>query len=160
MIQLREKEMPNRELLPLARDLRELTAATGTLLIINDRVEIAALCGADGVHQGQDDLPPEEARKILGSTAIVGVSTHAPEQASEAERRGADYIGVGPIFETRTVEHRQAVGIEYIQAAERAAPAIPARPESQSGHHLSAHRRPGRHRRAGCCLPFVPRPGC
>ena len=93
MVQLREKEMPPRELLTLARDLRELTATTGTVLIINDRVEIAALCGADGAHQGQDDLAPTEVRKILGPDAIVGISTHAGPEASEAERAGAGRCG-------------------------------------------------------------------
>lgn len=120
MIQLREKEMCRRELLPLARELRELTAELGALFIMNDAVEIAALVGADGVHQGQDDLPVAECRKILGPEALVGISTHEPDQAARAEQDGADYIGVGPVFATQTKEHRRAVGLEYIRTAQEA----------------------------------------
>lgn len=115
IVQLREKELPAREFLALARDLRSVTAELGALLIINDRSDIAALCEADGVHQGQDDLRPAEVRRILGAETIVGVSTHHPDQAAAAERDGADYIGVGPIFATATKEHRSAVGPEYIR---------------------------------------------
>ncbi len=120
MVQLREKQMPPGELLPLARELREVTAERQVPLIINDHVEIAALCGADGVHQGQQDLPPQEVRKILGVHALVGVSTHAPDQAVQAERDGADYIGVGPIYATETKKHRAPVGTGAIRAAQRA----------------------------------------
>lgn len=120
MIQLREKELPKRELLSLARDLREITSAGGARLIINDSVDIAALCDADGVHLGQDDLPVSEARRILGPKAIVGVSTHDPGQALRAEQDGANYIGVGPIFLTQTKEHRAAVGLDFIRAAREA----------------------------------------
>ncbi|MFQ5653222.1 MAG: thiamine phosphate synthase [Planctomycetota bacterium] len=121
MLQLREKEMPDGELLPLARQLRELTSRMGALLIINDRADIAALSGADGVHLGQEDLPVAEARRITGADAIIGVSTHDPAQARRAQEEGADYIGVGPIFPTRTKEHRRAVGIRYIGEAAEAA---------------------------------------
>ena len=124
MVQLREKELPAGRFLRLARELREITAGLGALFIINDHVDIAALSGADGVHQGQDDLPPAEARRILGPDAIIGVSTHAPGDARRAEEDGADYIGVGPIFPTRTKEHRAAVGLDFIPAA-AAACALP-----------------------------------
>jgi len=117
VIQLREKEMEGRELLSLAERLRAITAAAGVPLIINDRVEIARLCGADGVHLGQGDILPLAARRILGPEAIIGLSTHAPEEAARAAIEGADYIGVGPIHETRTKEHREAVGLGYIEAA-------------------------------------------
>ncbi|MEM7168469.1 MAG: thiamine phosphate synthase, partial [Planctomycetota bacterium] len=117
IIQLREKELPAREFLALARDLRAVTAELGALLIINDRLDIAGLSEADGVHQGQDDLRPADVRRILGPDTIVGVSTHSANQAAAAERDGADYIGVGPIFPTATKEHRAAVGLEYIQQA-------------------------------------------
>ncbi|MCA8962311.1 MAG: thiamine phosphate synthase [Planctomycetes bacterium] len=121
LVQLREKTMPKRPLLDLARAIREVTLEEGALFVINDHVDIAALCSADGVHQGQDDLPPAEVRKVLGPEALVGVSTHAPDQARRAERDGADYIGVGPIFETETKRHRAAVGLEFIRAAHEAA---------------------------------------
>ena len=117
IIQLREKEMEGRELLQLAERLRALTERAGALLIINDRVEIAHLIGADGVHLGQGDILPSAARRILGDRAVIGLSTHAPEEAARAAIEGADYIGVGPIFETKTKEHRSSVGPEYIAQA-------------------------------------------
>ncbi len=120
LIQLREKSMAKREFLSLARELREITAAEGALFIVNDAIDIAQLCGADGVHQGQEDLPPAEVRKLLGPDAIIGISTHCPEDAARAEADGADYIGVGPIFETKTKEHRRSVGLDYIAGASQA----------------------------------------
>ncbi|MGE3164987.1 MAG: thiamine phosphate synthase [Planctomycetota bacterium] len=125
MIQLREKDRPRAEVLALARELRAVTRTFGALFIVNDYVDIALLSGADGVHQGQDDLPVAEARRILGDEAIVGVSTHCREQAQRASLDGADYIGVGPIFPTRTKEHRAAVGVGFIEEA-RAATDLPA----------------------------------
>ncbi|MFN0058978.1 MAG: thiamine phosphate synthase [Planctomycetota bacterium] len=120
MLQLREKTLPAREFLALARALRELTAERGVIFLVNDRVDIAALVGADGVHQGQEDFSPAEARRVLGPDAIVGVSTHAVSEARAAELAGADYIGVGPIFPTNTKLHRAAVGLPYITAAQAA----------------------------------------
>jgi len=119
IIQLREKSMPGRELLALAERCRAITAAAGALLIINDDVTVAALCGADGVHLGQEDILPIAARRILGPQAIIGLSTHAPQEAARAAIEGADYIGVGPIYPTDTKKHRTEVGLSYIsQAAE------------------------------------------
>ncbi len=119
IIQLREKSMPGRELLALAERCRAITAAAGALLIINDDVTIATLCGADGVHLGQEDILPVAARRVLGPQAIIGLSTHAPREATRAAIEGADYIGVGPIFPTDTKKHRAEVGLSYIsQAAE------------------------------------------
>ena len=120
MVQLREKTMEDQRLLALAKQLRQITADGNALLIINDRVDIARLCQADGVHLGQQDLTPHEARQILGPDAIIGLSTHGPEQARGAEMSGADYIGVGPIFLTDTKRHREAVGTEYIQQSKEA----------------------------------------
>jgi len=117
MIQLREKTLPASCVLERARQLRDITEQREALLIINDSVEIAYLSGADGVHLGQDDIAPHEARRILGGDAIIGLSTHGPDQAARAAAAGADYIGVGPIFETATKQHRGAVGTEYIQQA-------------------------------------------
>lgn len=118
IVQLREKTLPASRVLERARQLRDITEQHDVLLIINDSVEIAYLSGADGVHLGQDDIAPHEARRILGPDAIIGLSTHEPEQAARAAAAGADYIGVGPIFETATKEHRRAVGTEYIRQAD------------------------------------------
>jgi thiamine-phosphate pyrophosphorylase len=102
MVQLREKELPDRELLALARRLRELTARAGAVFIVNDRPDLARLSHADGLHLGQDDLPVAEARNAGGGDLLIGVSTHSVADALRAARDGADYIGVGPMFETRT----------------------------------------------------------
>ncbi|MGQ1890523.1 thiamine phosphate synthase [Thermophagus sp. OGC60D27] len=99
MLQLREKEMSDRELLKIARDLRAITRGTTTSLVINDRPDIALLCQADYLHLGQDDLPVSEARKIVGPMKI-GLSTHSLEQARQALAQEPDYIGFGPIFPT------------------------------------------------------------
>lgn len=108
VLQLREKEFSARRLVEVGRQLRELTREAGVTFIVNDRVDVALAVDADGVHLGQDDLPVEEARKILGPGKIIGVSTHSVEQALEAQRRGADYLGVGPIYETWTKEDAEA----------------------------------------------------
>ncbi|MDY7011375.1 MAG: thiamine phosphate synthase [Planctomycetota bacterium] len=115
-IQVREKEMPDRKLLAHARRLREITRTAGALLIINDRPDIAAIVGADGVHLGQDDLPVAEARRSLGEGgAIVGVSTHNISQARAAVADGADYIGVGPMFPTTTKDAGPIAGVAYLK---------------------------------------------
>jgi thiamine-phosphate diphosphorylase len=114
VIQLREKELADGELLARARALRRLVDRFPALLIINDRPDIAFLSRADGVHVGQDDLPPEEARRLVGPDVIVGLSTHAPEQAREAESRGADYVGVGPVFATATKGYAAGGGREMV----------------------------------------------
>jgi len=120
MIQLREKAMPDAELLELANKVRRITLGR-CLFIMNDRVDLCLLSGADGVHLGQNDLPPGEARKILGTTKIIGVSTHSIEQARAAEAAGADYLGVGPVFATSTKQHAAPAGLEYVEAAAREA---------------------------------------
>lgn len=102
IIQLREKYASARQLLSWARQIKELTQTRSALLIINDHVDIAMACGADGVHLGQDDLPAQEARKLLGSQAIIGVSAETDQEALEAEAAGANYLGVGPMFTTAT----------------------------------------------------------
>ena len=122
IVQLREKDRPSGELLEIARKLRELTLEHDAVFLINDDVTVASLSGADGVHLGQQDLEPREARKILGPAAIIGLSTHCRDQAAAAAPLGADYIGVGPIHETQTKEHREAVGPEYIRVAREATP--------------------------------------
>ena len=99
MLQLREKDLDDRKLLSIARELRSITRGTNTNLVINDRPDIAALCDADYLHLGQDDIPIEQARKIVGNMKI-GLSTHSIEQAKEALKKRPDYIGFGPIYPT------------------------------------------------------------
>lgn len=101
-IQIREKSAPSDEFYAAVADCIEIGKATGTKIIVNDRVDIAIAAGAHGVHLGQKDLPPEEARKLLGSEAILGFSTHDLEQVDEALSAPIDYIAFGPIFPTRT----------------------------------------------------------
>lgn len=116
VIQLREKDKSKRELLEMARALRQLTRRYGVLFIVNDHIDIALAVDADGVHLGQDDLPLQEARKILGDQKIIGISTHALAEAEAAAREGADYIGVGPIFPTNTKDDlADVVGLTYVQ---------------------------------------------
>lgn len=99
IIQLRDKNSSKRELLAKAQALRELTRKHQIPFIVNDHIDIALAVDADGVHLGQDDLPLCEARKIVGNK-IIGISTHAIEEARRAEAEGADYIGVGPVYPT------------------------------------------------------------
>ena len=103
IIQLREKEYQKRDLYHLALKFREMTAKAGVLLIINDHVDIALGVEADGVHLGQDDLPLPVARQLVPEL-LIGASTHSLEQALQAEKDGADYINIGPIFSTQTKE--------------------------------------------------------
>ena len=115
MIQLREKNLDDRELLGIARGLREVCARAGALFVVNDRPDIAFLSHADGVHLGQDDLSVTQARRIAGEGILVGRSTHSLEQAREAAREGADYIGAGPVFETSTKDAGPLLGIEGLR---------------------------------------------
>ncbi len=102
LIQLREKELSTRELVAMGEALLEVTRAAGALLLVNDRVDVALAIGADGVHLGQDDLPANLARGILGPGKIIGVSAESPAEARAGEESGADYLGVGPIYATST----------------------------------------------------------
>lgn len=112
LIQLREKELPVREFLPLAERIRRLTADAGALLIVNDRLDVALAVGADGVHLGQDDLPVAVARRIAPDL-VIGASTHSTEEALAAQRDGASYINIGPLFPTSTKQwDRGFLGIE------------------------------------------------
>ena len=116
-VQLREKKMASGECLALAKEIGQLCRQQGKLFIVNDRPDIAVAAGADGVHLGQDDLPLRQARKVLGSEMVVGVSTHSMEQARKAVDDGADYISVGPVFATATKLSAEPVGIEYVRQA-------------------------------------------
>ena len=117
ILQLREKTMSAKKILELGKKIKQLCLQYGTTFIVNDRIDIAALLEADGVHLGQDDLDVQAARDILGANTIIGVSTHAPEQALKAVEDGADYIGVGPVFATPTKQGRIPVGLEYAKWA-------------------------------------------
>ncbi len=101
-VQLREKSLPDRELLARARRVADGAHEAGALAIVNDRPDVAVLAAADGVHVGQGDLAAQEARRIVGPDRIVGVSTHSVEQARAAVETGADYIGCGPMFASDT----------------------------------------------------------
>jgi len=101
-IQLRDKDLPKRELLCWAYRLREITRERGVVFILNDHIDIALAVGADGVHLGQDDFPIPEARRIAGPDFILGASTHSLEEAKRAVEEGASYINIGPIFPTQT----------------------------------------------------------
>jgi len=102
LLQLRVKDRPTREFLTLAQEVRTICHRYGSLLIINDRADIALAVEAEGVHVGQEDLPLAAARKVLGPGKLIGVSTHDPAQALAAGRGGADYLGFGPLFGTST----------------------------------------------------------
>jgi thiamine-phosphate pyrophosphorylase len=101
-LQLRIKKKNDRQILDLGRQIRQLTLESGVLMIMNDRLDLCQILDADGLHLGQDDIPLEEARKILGSGKIIGISTHTLAQAYEAEQKGADYLGYGPCYPTST----------------------------------------------------------
>ena len=115
VVQLREKELSDGELLARARIVAEECRGRGRLSIINDRTDIALAAGASGVHLGQDDVPCEEARKLAGSQLIIGVSTETIQQAAAAARAGASYVGAGPMFPTTTKEKPRLAGSGYIR---------------------------------------------
>lgn len=117
IVQLREKNSSAKRILELGKKIRELTSLFNAIFIVNDRIDIAQALDADGVHLGQDDMDIKDAREIIGHNKIIGISTHAPEQALKAVESGADYIGVGPVFETPTKAGRKAVGLEYVKWA-------------------------------------------
>jgi thiamine-phosphate pyrophosphorylase len=117
MIQLREKNLPDCELLKRARNVRQWTRQAGVLFIMNDRPDLGRLADADGVHLGQADVSVHEARRILGADALIGVSTHNLEQCRQAVREGASYIGVGPTFPSTTKTFTQFAGIEFVREA-------------------------------------------
>lgn len=115
IIQYREKNKSSLEMLEDAQKLKEICLGKA-LFLINDRIDIALVAEADGVHLGQGDMPYDKAREILGKQKIIGLSTGTLEQAIEAEKLGADYIGVGPIYKTSTkFDARKPCGIELIK---------------------------------------------
>lgn len=114
-VQFREKSASLRKMLQTARELRRITRQAGALLVVNDCIDLALLCRADGVHLGQDDLCVADARKILPPEMRVGVSTHSLEQALAAEAAGADYIGIGPVFGTPTKADYPPIGLDVVR---------------------------------------------
>jgi thiamine-phosphate pyrophosphorylase len=122
VIQLREKNLPDRELLSRAREVRILTAQARARFVLNDRPDLARLAGADGVHLGQDDLTVRDARRIVGPNLVIGVSTHDRRQLDAAVVSGAGYLGVGPVFPSATKEFSEPelAGLAFVQAASEA----------------------------------------
>ena len=124
IMQLRLKDAPGRDFLAAARAIAALCRSRGAILIVNDRVDIAILAGAHGVHLGQEDLPLEAARQIAGRDMLVGISTHTVEQARAAENRGADYVGFGPMYPGGLKNVAAGMGLDNLRAI-RAAVRIP-----------------------------------
>ncbi len=124
IMQLRLKDAPGRDFLAAARTIAEMCRKRGAILIVNDRVDIAILAGADGVHLGQTDLPLEAARRIASPDKLIGISTHSVEQARAAEDGGADYIGFGPMYPGGLRNNVAGMGLDNLRAI-RAAVKIP-----------------------------------
>jgi thiamine-phosphate pyrophosphorylase len=122
VVQLREKEVPGGEFLALAREVVARCHRAGALSIINDRADVAAAAGADGVHVGQDDLPVRACRQVMGPRAVVGVSTQTPAMARAALEAGADYLGVGAIFPSSTKSRKSVIGPVGLAAIRREVP--------------------------------------
>ncbi|HSA07431.1 MAG TPA: thiamine phosphate synthase [Candidatus Gastranaerophilales bacterium] len=117
IVQLREKTANAKEIIEIGKKVRDLCAVYDALFIINDRIDIALALEADGVHLGQDDIDVKTARNILGNDVIIGLSTHAPEQAQKSINSEADYIGIGPVYTTPTKPGRKSTGLEYVKWA-------------------------------------------
>jgi len=124
VMQLRLKDAPGRELLAAARGIAAMCRERGAMLIVDDRADIAMLAGAAGVHLGQEDLPLEAARRLVGRDMIIGISTHSVEQAVAAERGGADYIGFGPLYPGGLRNNAAGKGIAMLREV-RAAVSMP-----------------------------------
>jgi len=118
-VQYRDKERSRREIYEESLRLMGIAKKFDATLIVNDHPDIALAADADGVHLGQDDLPVKEARKIMGKNRIIGISTHTVEQARDADRDGADYIGFGPVFHTTTKDAGRPKGIEMLREIKR-----------------------------------------
>src|SRR5712691_122891 len=120
-VQLRDKSSPAFNLCRLVSEIQPLARKFGALLVVNDRVDVALVCGADGAHVGQEDLPAREARRLLPRPVVLGVSAGSREEARRAEKEGADYLGVGPVFPSATKpDAGEALGIERFSEIVRA----------------------------------------
>ncbi len=121
LVQYRRKNLPDREMLWDLKQLRQLCDRYQALMLVNDRVDLALISQADGVHLGQTDLPVAEARQLLGSQRLIGLSTTNAEELAQALKSGVDYIGVGPVYATPTKAEKPPAGLEYVRlAAEKA----------------------------------------
>lgn len=125
MLQLRDPAASDEELLRCAAAFRRLCDQYGALFWLNDRPDLALRAGADGVHLGQDDMTPADAREVVGDELLIGLSTHSPEQLEEGIAAGADQLSVGPVWETPTKPGRPAAGLEYVRYAARRRPPVP-----------------------------------
>ncbi|MDR0823131.1 MAG: thiamine phosphate synthase [Endomicrobium sp.] len=114
ILQYREKQKSKFAKYKECETIRKLADEYGVFFIVNDDIDIALAVKSDGIHIGQDDLPIEKVREIIGADMTIGLSTHSPKQACEAVSKGADYIGVGPIFKTFTKASVEPVGFEYL----------------------------------------------
>ena len=124
VMQLRLKDAPGRELLAAARAIAAICRERGAMLIVDDRADIAMLAEAAGVHLGQEDLPLEAARRLVGRDMLIGISTHNAEQAVAAERGGADYVGFGPLFPGGLRNNTAGKGLVMLREV-RAAVSVP-----------------------------------
>src|SRR4051812_4219290 len=115
IVQLREKDAGERDVVHAGRVFRRLCDAYDALFVVNDSPELAIACGADGVHLGQDDADPHEVRRLIGRDALIGLSTHSREQVDAAD--GVDYIAVGPVHATPTKPEYPSVGLELVRYA-------------------------------------------
>jgi thiamine-phosphate pyrophosphorylase len=119
IVQLREKQAADDEIVAAGRRLRELCDEHDALLVVNDRPDLALACGADGVHVGQDDEPVASVRATVGPELLIGLSTHSPEQVdAAADDPDVDYLGVGPVYETATKPDVTPVGLELVRYAQ------------------------------------------
>jgi thiamine-phosphate pyrophosphorylase len=125
IVQLREKHASDEEIVRVAGEVLALCEEHDALFVLNDRPDLAGMCGAHGVHVGQDDEPVESVRATVGDGTIVGVSTHSRDQIEAAERSSADYFAVGPVWETPTKAGRPAVGLDLVRHAAFRAPEKP-----------------------------------
>lgn len=114
IIQLREKSISDKDYILIARDLQTLVSETNAIFIVNDRVNIARDINADGIHIGQDDMEPDRVKEIIGPEKIIGVSTHNMDQALAALKSNADYIGIGPVFPTKTKSYEPVAGLDFV----------------------------------------------
>jgi thiamine-phosphate pyrophosphorylase len=117
MVQLRDRSLDDARLLAMARTFATVCRDRGALFVVNDRIDIALLSGADGVHVGQDDIDPDELRALAGPDFLIGRSTHTAAEIDRAALEAADYLGVGPIHETPTKPGRAAVGLDLVRYA-------------------------------------------
>jgi len=125
MLQLRDSEASERELLRAAAVFRELCDEHEALFWINDRPDLALRAGADGVHVGQDDMNVEDAGQVTGGELLIGLSTHSPDQLERGIAAGADQLSVGPVWETPTKPGRPAAGLDYVRHAAERGPPVP-----------------------------------